>query len=126
MKNILVLIFILIFTSCNNKIETKIKGYVYTNLKTPAKNINIETRVIIAPMKSWYSKRTDITLKKNGKFEFEIKRNKMKGDQNFAILITKKGYKDEYRFVDIRKNKIIDLDTIYLKPEKERCLTPSD
>ena len=117
MKNTLTLIFLLILVSCNNNIDIKIKGYVYSNTMVPDKNINIETRVILAPMKSLYSQRTDVIFKQNGEFEFKIKRNEMKGDENFAILITKDGYKNEYRFIDIRKNKVIDLDTIYLKPQ---------
>ncbi len=39
----------------------------------------------------------------------------MKGDNNFAVIFRKKGYKDEYRFVDIRKGGEINLDTIFLK-----------
>jgi hypothetical protein len=116
MKEISALFFILILAGCKNNIDTKIKGLVYINSKTPAKNITIETRVVLAPMKSLYSKRTDLVLKKNGEFEFEIKRKELKGDHNFTILITKKGYEDTYRFVDIINNREIDLDTIFLKP----------
>ena len=116
MKEISTLFFILILAGCKNNIDTKIKGLVYINSKTPAKNITIETRVVLAPMKSLYSKRTDLVFKKNGEFEFEIKRKELKGDHNFTILITKKGYEDTYRFVDIINNREIDLDTIFLKP----------
>ncbi|OEJ99085.1 hypothetical protein A8C32_07875 [Flavivirga aquatica] len=111
------IIFVLIsFFSCKNKIETKISGFIYTNKNIPASNIEIGSKILYSPMHSKYAKRTDLVLKKNGEFEFEIKRMEMKGDNNFAIIFKKEGYKDEYRFVDIRKNEKIDLDTIFLNP----------
>ncbi|PKH52357.1 hypothetical protein CXF68_17370 [Tenacibaculum sp. Bg11-29] len=115
MKNFLIIALIFIIISCKNTIDVKVKGYIYTSDKIPLKDVSIQTRVILAPMKSLYSIRTDIYHKNNGEFEFKIKRKEMKGDSNFAILFIKQGYKDEYRFIDLRKNKIIDLDTIYLK-----------
>ncbi|WP_028887739.1 hypothetical protein [Tenacibaculum ovolyticum] len=115
MKYIIFITISISFFCCKNKIDTKIKGFVYTTQNLPALNIEIGSKITYSPMHSNYAKRENLILKTNGEFEFNIKRNEMEGDNSFAIIFKKQGYKDEYRFIDIRKNKIIDLDTIYLK-----------
>ena len=117
MKQILILSNIILFiTSCTNTIDTKITGFIYINKNLPVSNIEIGSKIEYSPMHSKYAKREDLVFKKNGEFEFEIKRKELKGDHNFAIIFRKKGYEDTYRFVDIINNREIDLDTIFLKP----------
>ncbi|PHN96643.1 hypothetical protein CSC81_13015 [Tenacibaculum discolor] len=115
MKKLIILFSLIYLASCTNHVNVKIKGHITTSNDYKIKKIEVGQKIVHSPMDSSYSKILDIKLTKDGYFEFEIQRKEMKGDSNFAVIFKEERYETEYKFVDIRKEKEIDLGTVLLK-----------
>jgi len=81
------LLFIIILCSCKNKIDCEITGFAYTNIGTPAKDIEIKDLIKFSP-RDFHLETIPINYdKKSGEFKFKIEKNKTKGDNKYYIYI---------------------------------------
>lgn len=114
-KFYLILLILIIFQSCQTTIKTTVSGNVFYNDNTPAKDYEIGGRINLSPRDFKYNKRTNVDFGNNGEFTFKINKKETSDDKEFTIIFKKQGYETHYEFIDITKEKKINLDTIYLK-----------